>query len=140
MARACKLQGARRLQLSQRPEGSGCCTPSARVQARAGAFYTAAAAYYHALAQQSLENVQAIDARRPAVLRVLPTFQPELPASWVQHPPGRLEMCKECALDVEEVGERAGGRIGRAGGRVGGWVGFRRGGTGWHHSGRHIVG
>ena len=140
MGRYWEEEATHHLELSKRRDGCGCCTPSARVQARAAAFYTAAAAFYSAVGSQALEELRAIDAGRPAVLWELPTFQPELPASWVQHPPGRLEMCKECALDVEEVGERAGGRIGRAGGRVGGWVGFRRGGTGWHHSGRHIVG
>ena len=78
------------------------------MQARAAAFYTAAAAFYRALGQQALEDLRAIDAGRPAVLWELPTFQLELPASWVQHPPGRLEMCKECATLVEEVGGCAG--------------------------------
>ena len=65
-----------------------------------------------------MEELRAIDAGRPAVVWELPTFQPELPASWVQHPPGRLEMCKQCAALVE-VGERA---CGWAGGWAGIWV------------------
>ena len=119
MARAWKLEATRLRQLLHWRQSCSCCTRSAQVQARAAAFYTAAAAFFRALGQQCLEDLRATDAGRPAVLWELPTFQLKLPDSWVQHTPGRLEMCKDCATLVEEVGGQV---VGRAGGRAGGRV------------------
>jgi hypothetical protein len=96
---------------------SECCGAAKQVWERAAVSYESQAAYYKVLAQQTWEQLEAVQARRSRpVLTELATFELQLPDGWEQDPPTRRPAWT-CAAAVLRCWSR--------------WAGSRWEGRGW---------
>jgi hypothetical protein len=79
-----------------------CCAAAQWAKQRIAASHRALAAFYEQVVQQREEDLAAAEARRMEVVAVQPTVRLELPEALQQAPP-RLDMCSECAQNVQQM-------------------------------------